>query len=481
MQVGLARRTLTPFGLWVFGAAASAPMVVLTGGIVATYATTKVTALPLTFVLVAGTVAMLAVGYAAMARQLGHPAAYYAILANGLGRSWGVAAGMVALVAYNAIQISLYGLLGATLATQLGGTWWAWAGFALVVVGVLGVRAIMLSTRVLAVVLAMSLLIVAVFVIAGLGRPADGEVSWAGFHASGLAVSGIGGAVAFGVAGLTGFDAPGSLVEEAVDRRSVGRATIGGVLVLGGVYAVAAFTMGVAVGPGVVGEVAADPASGLPFSVLARLGGWWSALASVVLIFAIVTSMLAFHSVFARYVFAMARERVLPAGLARTGSATRVRSPRGGSLTQTVLAVVVVGFFALSGADPMAVLFTWLSTLGAMGLLCLLLAASVAAMTAPASVRGPQAGAWEWRLAPALGVLGGSVLLALMVGNAGSLLGVAPGSLKPFLLPLILLATAVAGGVWAGHLRQARPEVFAGIGRGTPKTHAVPDAINVSI
>ncbi|MET8263155.1 APC family permease [Micromonospora arida] len=481
MQVGLARRTLTPFGLWMFGAAASAPMVVLSGGIVATYATTRVTALPLTFGLVAGVVAVLAVGYAAMARQLGHPAAYYGMLAHGLGRSWGVAAGMVALVAYNAIQISLYGPFGATMADHLGGTWWVWAGIALVVVGVLGVRAIVLSTRVLAVVLAVSLLIVAAFVLAGVGQPAAGGVSWTGFHASGLAVSGIGGAVAFCVAALMGFDAPGSFVEEAVDRRSVGRATVGGVLVLGGVYAVAAFAMGVAVGPDVVAEVAADPASGLPFSVLSRLGGWWAALASVVLIFAIVTSMLAFHAVLARYVFAMAREKVLPAGLAKTGSATRVRAPRGGSLTQTSVAAVVVGAFAISGADPMAVMFTWLSTLGAMGLLCLLLAASVAAMTAPASVRGPQAGAWEWRLAPALGVLGGSVVLVLMVGNVGSLLGAAPGSLYPFLLPAILAAAAVGGGLWAGHLRQARPEVFAGIGRGTPKTHAVPDTINVSI
>ncbi|MET7951617.1 amino acid permease [Micromonospora sp. NPDC005324] len=482
MQVGLARRTLTPFGLWVFGAAASAPMVVLSGGVVGTYATTQVTALPLTFVVVAGTVALLAVGYAAMARQLGHPAAYYGILAHGLGRGWGVSGGVVAVVAYNAIQISQYGLFGAAMAAHVGGTWWVWAGVALVVVGVLGVRAIVLSTRFLAVVLALSLLIVAVFVVAGLGQPADGAVSWDGFHASGLVVSGIGGAVAFCTAGLAGsFDTPGSFVEEAVDRRSVGRATIGGVLVLGGVYAVAAFAMGVAVGPDVVGAVSADPASGLPFSVLARLGGWWTALANVVLIFAIVTSMLAFHSVIARYVFAMARERVLPAGLARSSSATRVSAPRGGSLMQTAVAAVVVGVFAVSGADPMAVMFTWLSALGAMGLLCLLLAASVAAMTAPASVRGPRAGAWEWRLAPALGVLGGSVVLALMVGNAGSLLGAAPGSLYPFLLPVILLAVAVGGGLWAGHLRQVRPEVYAGIGRGTPKRHAVPDAMNLSI
>ncbi|MEU3118534.1 APC family permease [Micromonospora chalcea] len=481
MQVALARRTLTPPGLWVFGAAASAPMVVLAGGIVATYATTQVTALPLVFVLVAGVVALLAVGYTAMARQVGHPAVYYGILANSLGRGWGVAAGLVALAAYNSIQISLYGLFGATLAAQLGGVWWVWAGLAVAVVGTFGVRAIVLSTRVLVAVLVVSLLIVAAFVLAGVGQPAGGELSWAGFDATRLAVGGVGGAAAFVVAALMGVDVPGSMVEEAVDRRSVGRATVGAVIVLGGVYALAAWAMGVAVGPEAVGVVAADPVGGLPFSILERLGSWWVPLAELVLVLAIVTSKLVFHSVVARYVFAMAREGVLPAGLARTGSATRVSAPRGGSLTQTAIASVVVGAFALAGTDPIAVMFTWLSTLGALGLLCLLLAASVAAMTAPASVRGPRPGMWEWRLAPVLGVLGGLVLLGLMVGNVGSLLGAASGSLYPLLLPAILAAFAVLGGLWAGHLRQSCPEVYAGIGRGTPTTHAVPDAINVSI
>ncbi|MFY1659410.1 amino acid permease [Micromonospora sp. WMMD1274] len=481
MQVALARRTVTPFGLWVFGAAASAPMVVLAGGIVATYATTRVSALPLVFVVVAGVVALLAVGYTALARQVGHAAAYYGILAHGLGRGWGVAAGLVALIAYNAIQTSLFGLFGATLAAQLGGAWWVWAGIAVAVVAVVGVRAIVLSTRVLAAVLAVSLLIVAAFTLAGLGQPANGGLSWEGFDASGLAVSGIGGAVAFCVAAFMGVDAPGSFMEEAIDRRSVGRATIAAVLVLGGVYAAAAWAMGVATGPEAAADAAADPAGGLPFSVLEGIGGAWVPLAQVVLVFAIVTSMLAFHSVIARYVFAMAREGVLPASLARTGTATRVSAPRGGSLTQTGVAAVVVGGFALAGANPVAVMFTWLSTLGAMGLLCLLLAASVAAMMAPASVRGQKVGLWEWRLAPGLATAGGTVVLALMVGNVGSLLGAPPESLEPFLLPAILAATALAGGAWAAHMRRSRPEVYAGIGRGTPSTHAVPDAISVSI
>ncbi|MFG2059403.1 APC family permease [Micromonospora sp. NPDC048930] len=480
-QVALARRTLTPIGLWVFGSAASAPMVVLAGGIVATYATTKVTALALTFVLVAGVVALLTVGYTAMARQLGHPAVYYAILANGLGRGWGVAAGLVALVAYNAIQASLYGLFGATMAGQLGGTWWVWAGIALALVGLLGMRAIALSTLVLATVLAASLLVVGVFVLAGLGQPAGGEVSWDGFNASGLAVGGIGGAVALCVAAFMGVDAPASFAEEAVDRRSISQATIAAVVILGAVYALAAWAMGVAVGPETVAEVAADPAAGLPFVVLERVGGVWVALAELLLVFAILTSMLAFHSVVARYVFAMAREGVLPAGLARASGGTRVSAPRGGSLVQTAVAAVLVAAFTVARADPLVVMFTWLSTLGALGLLCLLLAASVATMAAKENVRGQRPGLWSWTLAPGLGLAGGVVVLAAMVGNVGSLLGAAPGSPLPFLLPVIILAAAVVGGVWARHLRRFRPDVYAGIGRGTPKTHAVPDAVNVSI
>ncbi|NGM15640.1 hypothetical protein [Verrucosispora sioxanthis] len=102
------------------------------------------------------------------------------------------------------------------------------------------------STLLLAGVLTASLLIVAVFIAVGVSS-ADAP-TWDGFAASGLAVGGIGGAVAFAVASLMGIDAPGSFVEETVDRRAVSR-TITGALVLGGVYALAAWAMGLAVGP----------------------------------------------------------------------------------------------------------------------------------------------------------------------------------------------------------------------------------------
>jgi amino acid transporter len=481
VQVALARKTLGSVGMWVFGSAASAPMVVLVGGIVATYAATQVESLPLLFLLVGGVVALLAVGYTAMSRQVPHAAAYYAILARGLGREMGVAAGIVALVSYNAIQISLYGLLGATLSGLIGGQWWVWAGLALILVAVVGVRAIALSTRLLATVMVLSLAVVLVFGTASLVSPADGQVSWQGFAPTGLFVSGIGGAVALCLAALMGVDAPASFAEEAADDRAVTRSVFSGVLTLAVVYAGAAWAMGNATGPDQVAAVAADPEGGLPFSIMEQqVGEFMTPLAQTILIFAIVTSLLAFHNVLARYAFAMAREGVLPVVLARTGSAVRVSAPVGGSLLQSAIAVVVVLVAALAGTDPLAGLFTWLSTLGALGLLCLLLAASVAAMTYFARVRGRRVSAWTSVIAPLMGIVLGLLVLGAMVVNVGSLLGAASGSLAPYVLPLIIVLAATAGIVWAGHLRRSRPEVYDGISRGRPETHAVPDDVGVT-
>lgn len=479
VQVALARRTLSSWGMWVFGSAASAPLVVLAGGIVATYASTRVSSLPLVFLLVGGVVGLLAVGYTAMSREAPHAAAYYAILARGLGRPAGVAGGAVALLAYNAIQISLYGLLGATLAGLVGGTWWVWAAIALILVGVLGVRAVTLSTFLLAAILAGSLVIVFLFGAAAVAGPAEGTVSWEGFSTSGLFVSGIGGAVALCVAALMGVDAPASFAEEARDDRAVTRSVFAGVVFLAGLYSATAWAMGVAVGPDRVADTAADPNGGLPFAVMEeRFGTLLTPLAQAMLIFAILTSLLAFHSVVGRYAFAMAREGVLPPALARTGNGTRVNAPVGGSLLQTVVATVVVATFALNGADPITTMFTWLSTLGALGLLCLLLAASVAGMAYFARSR-TGASVLTALVAPGLGLLLGLIVLGAMVGNVGSLLGAAPGSLTPYLLP-VLVAVAAAGGLgWASVLRRSRPGVYAGISQGRPDVHAVPDDVGV--
>jgi len=192
------------------------------------------------------------------------------------------------------------------------------------------------------------------------------------------------------------------------------------------------------------------------------------------LVAALITSMLALHSIAARYGFAMAREGVLPQIVARTGHG-QAGSPVGGSLLQSGIALLVVLGFAIPGADPFATLFAWFSTLGALGLITLLVVTSLAAR-AYLPRRGPDVESiWARRIAPGLGVLTGAVVLVTMIVNVDSMLGVGPDSPLPYIIPALVAAAGLGGAIWALYLRGARPAVYQKISRGQPRRHAVVD------
>ena len=85
----------------------------------------------------------------------------------------GAAAAFVAVLSYNCVQIGLYGLLGATLAGQLGGPWWGWALAAWTVVAVIGYRGVTLGAPVVAVVLTLELGMIVLFDVVALTHPAQ--------------------------------------------------------------------------------------------------------------------------------------------------------------------------------------------------------------------------------------------------------------------------------------------------------------------
>ena len=205
---GLARRSLGSQVLWLFGVSASAPMTVLAGGTVATFAATGVIAVPLSFPLLAVALGLFAIGYTRLARDVPHAATFAALLTHGLGRTVGAAAAFVAVLSYNCVQIGLYGLLGATLAGQLGGPWWGWALAAWTVVAVIGYRGVTLGAPVVAVVLTLELGMIVLFDVVALTHPAQADAgAWLQpWSPDLLAVDGVGGVLAFGVAAFLGFE-----------------------------------------------------------------------------------------------------------------------------------------------------------------------------------------------------------------------------------------------------------------------------------
>ena len=101
-----------------------------------------------------------------------------------------------------------------------------------------------------------------------------------------------------------------------------------------------------------------------------RLGAFWGDSASLLFATSLFAALLSFHNAVARYAFALGRERVIPPVFSRVHP--RTGAPYVASFTQTVLALAVVAIFALADADPVLKLFTWLTNLGALGVLLLM-------------------------------------------------------------------------------------------------------------
>ncbi len=155
----LARDRLGVPAVLFFVLAGVAPLTVAAGGIPTAYATTGLTGIPAAFLVIALILALFATGYVAMTRSIRNAGAFYAFIAAGLGRVTGVAAALVALLAYSFLQVGLYGAVGPNAAAEAGAhlgvhaPWWAFALGAWAVVTVLGLLRVDITGRVLGVLL----------------------------------------------------------------------------------------------------------------------------------------------------------------------------------------------------------------------------------------------------------------------------------------------------------------------------------------
>jgi amino acid transporter len=457
----LARKTLGSSALLVFAIGASSPLTVLVGALPTMYQT-GVAGVPLAYLAIAVVLAALAVGYVTLAKYVVHPAPFYAQMVVGFGPVVGIATAMVALLSYNCIQMSLYALIGTTLNGLLGGVWWLWAGLAWLLVAVLGRFRGASNAKVLGGLLGIELLVIVAFDLAAFGHPASATVSLDPWAPSGLLVPGAAGVLAFAVASFTGAESPPAFGEEARSARVVRRSTLLGIGFLGAFYALAAWAFAVSTGPGPLSAGARRS----PFAILTSVyGPGMDFLARMLLVTSVLAAMTAFHATVARYVFALARESVLPLSWARVSADG---APLGGSLVQSGLAVTVVGIFIAAHADPMATVFVWLSTIGAVGVLALLIMSSLAAVRFFAAGGGGHESVVVRQVTPLAATAVGVIVFTFMVSSLGSFLGTPAGSRLPWLVVAVVVTVAALGLGWGSWLRSARPDICAGLARGTP-------------
>jgi amino acid transporter len=448
---------------------AVAPLVILAAVIPLTYATTGSTALPLAFAGLGIVLMLFSVGFLAMSRHIPNTGSLYAYVAQGLGRPLGLGAAWLALIAYSALQISLYGLVGAAANVFLGRTfgvqvaWWVAALIALVLVIGSGLISSRVRGRLLALLVCLELVTVLGFAVVAGRELGPNGLSVALVDPDLMLAVGFGAALVPALFAFAGFETATVFAETSRGRRrAVATGTYLSVVLVAVVGGVATWSLDAASGgAAVITESAATDVPALPFRLAdATLPAAAVTAAAALLLISVLVALMAWQVVVARYVYALRRERIRPGTFASLGRAGGGR--RAGILFLGVVALAGIGLGAWRHIDPVLYFFR-IGMAGSYGLLILLLLTSLAVVTYfGRDARGENVA--RRMMAPALATaLLGAV--AVMAGREFGLL-VGLNDRWSWLVPAGAGCVVVLGMLWALVERIQRPHRYWAIGLG---------------
>ena len=425
-------------------------------------------AVPGGYLVAAAVMALFAVGFCTMTRYVRNTGAFYAIITKGLGPIAGAAAAMLAVVAYNALQVSTYGAIGyyagSSAARFLGIScpWWVFAGAALIAVGYLGYRGITTSAKVLAAVLIAEIAVLIIMAVAVFATGGPEGFSARPFEPSTVLSVHNSAMFALIFGAFMGFECTAIYAEEVKGGAStVRRATYLAVGFIGIFYAVITYAIVTAYGADhIAAAAAADPAE-LALNVVADYTSpILLDITEVLLLLSAFAALLALHNASNRYAFALGREGLLPRAFGSTHH--RTHAPLVAGVAQSALAAVVLALFVIFGLDPYLGLLLWGSALGFLGIIVLWAFCSLAVMVYLRR-HAPEAGLWRTTVAPVLSFAVLAVVVVLVFANFDFL--TAGGPVVNTVLIVAAGLAIVGGAARAGYLRRTNPDAYLALGR----------------
>jgi len=409
-------------------------------------------------------------GYTAMSRHMTNAGGFYAFTSRGLGGLAGGAAGVLAMFAYNILQVGLYGMFGGvvsgTMASVIGLDlpWWTYSLLAMASVAILGYRKIDLSARVLSVVVIAEYLAILTLDFAILKTGGDSGINLDSFDRSHVFSGTPSIGLLFCFAAFIGFEATTIYGEEARNpHRTIPIATYSSVLLIGGFYALSVWSMIVGVGADKIVptlQALQDPTTFIYGLSDHFVGPQLTQIIRVLFMVSIYAGLLAFHNAAARYFYAIGRDGLLHS---RLGTTHRVhQSPHMGSVLQSLIAAVVVLIFAALDADPILQLFAWFSNLATLCVILLMALTSAAVFVYFRRHPELKLGLWRGRILPGFSCLALLAVLALAVIHFDVLTGAS--QLLSYGLCAVIPVALIVGVFLAVRLRKVSPERFAALG-----------------
>jgi amino acid transporter len=458
------------FGIVFMVIATNGPLTALVGATASTVAIGNGAGVPAVIVAIGLLYVLFSVGFTAMSKHVKNAGAYYAYVANGLGRPTGVAAAFMAIVGYAGLNLALFAMMGFFLSQALSDyfhihlSWTTSALITCVLVQYAGLKNIEVSGRILGTLMLGEVLVMLIF---------DGAVVLHGGGPQGLTLTsfdpktfmtgGFGAAVVFIANYYTGFETTAIYAEEARQpEKTIPRATYAAVTIIMALYALSCWAIVVAWGPAHVVEVATKDPGNFWYAMTTKVAGSWLTDAmSVLMITSLLAALISFHNTISRYLFSLAREQVLWQQFSRTHKTQQ--TPYVASIAQTILTVAVLLLCGQTNWDPLLIVMPILSIVGAIGIVAV---QTLAAFSVIFFFWRDHCGVslWQRFIAPLLSACGLLACLILILLNQDLL----SGGIDNIVVRSIrwdILTIAILGYVVAFWCKFKKPLVYSNLGR----------------
>ncbi|MEP7244953.1 MAG: APC family permease [Gammaproteobacteria bacterium] len=445
--------------------AAAAPMAVVVALMPMAFAFGNGGGVPGTYLGAIGAMLLFAVGYVRIIPFLPNAGAFYAYIAASIGRAWGLGAAYIAALSYLALSCSTIAAL-AFFAEQFyekttGGKlhWSLWAFGSIILTCWLSYYRITLAAKVLGIALIAEVALILLLDVAIVHQVGLRAFDLHDFSVDRVIAPGLGIAAIYAFNSMIGVEGTAIYQEEARNRRvTIPRATYIAVVLVGLFYVFTAWCLTSSAGAADVSAIArADPGSFIVLQSQSYLGKWGANAIGLLVITSSFAAVLALFNNSARYLYALGRDGVMPAMLARTHRTHH--SPHIASFVLTVALVAVFVVAVLANLDPLVNVATALVGVGSLGLMALL---GVTALAIPVFFAKRRTVSFATTVAPALG---GLVILAATVlafANYPALTGVNSAVINN--LPYALIVIGAVGVLQALWLRKKRPLIYQRIG-----------------
>jgi len=445
----------------------SAPIVTVSGYIAFAIGFVGETA-PLAWVVATIGLAIFSVGYTTMTKHIKRPGAFYAYISLGLGKTLGLGGAYLATVSYMLITVGIYTFTGTMVSSAveaLGGPiipWYLCTAASWIVITVLGHFQIELSAKVLGIVMVLEIILVAIFNVVVLGKGGESGLSVEPLNPAKFLNAGTGMALLFAFGNFVGFEATALYRDEVRNPgKTIPRATYMAVFLIGGFYAISAYSMITAYGSSAVSHAVDDPTTMFDSAMATYVSSSLATVTLVLVATSALASVLSTHNVVARYLQNLGADHALPSFLAAVHPVHK--SPYKASGTNSVLVGVLLILGGLIIHDEDLVIGTG-SGLGTAGVLSLMALVSFAVVRYFA-MAGRPAGESVWRVktAPLIAafILCAVVVFALV--RFDLLVGGEPGErLWLLLIPILFIS---AGCLVAIRMKRLHPNLYGCLGR----------------